>query len=777
MSSNGLNDSSNENSRQLEKSRIKKGKTKHLRSLPTPAPVPVPAPTPAPVPVPLPQAVPTPAPPALLQRQTSIQLFNTTEPIEKEKYDKMITHVNVFLDTLIGFEPGTHARKGVHEFIFYFCKNADSDQIVDFLTSVLLPLQFNLETCRNMVSRIGEGYTLVSGRPPLSYLRMFSLDPSDQLPLALRHINQKNLEQGYLQEGTLNQYNDQALLTHTIGFFETELEKRKEDFTTEQISILLMNPNYKEDDELIICGVEVGKGRRRKNMDEEDEDEEEEEEHGAIRLDFSPKHSIAGHVSNIKNLTLALVALADTNKDLLEHQETPYQEQFATLQLELMMLMKLGRKFNVQHETLNYEFPDENMKLVTSSYLSRLYVFADNFRDMVRKEYRVDGADVSQGNPFQKLFLFNLARSIALIACTAPETEDAILLSKKLGPDTSRLRKFFQGFAQATAERNEIFVQICQTTFNPDMFKDFPPIEKKIIRTIPVIFNKYFLNYFKKGRSVLGVYPEIMPFKEAKTFPKISLHGMKSGASGKYTRKQLRSVEFARSRNPDQSMIDQFNYEFVKSIEISSIPTKEYNSGYKDGVRLNVANKEYSDNPEYLQGYMSGQRSVSGISGMIIEAEENNVETEEGENSAEVYETRAKMAYNAALTIQMLTFEGMEKTLTRIVPLLKKHKLYECLRYFSNKAEIAAVNSETAYKITNTTYDTFLASQSAQPKKRDREQVINDEKLRILRVTARREKKASENARQCAEKAKLINIPIDIPLRVRPMGMSFKSRP
>jgi hypothetical protein len=718
-----------------------------------------------------------------LKRQTSTQGFDKTIPEEKIKYDETIVEVNHFLDTLIGFKEGTHARKGVHEFVYYFCENADPDQVVDFLNAVLLPLQFNLETCRGMVSRIGNGYTLVSGRPPLSYLRMFSLDPSDQLPLALRHINKKNIDEGYLQEGTLNQYNDQALLSHTMIFFETELRKRKEEFTKEQISILLMDPRYKEGNALTICGVEVikGKGRGERELEDEEEDEEDEEEEGPTRLDFSPEYKIAGHVSNIKNLTLALVALADTNKDLLEHQETPYQEQFATLQLELMMLMKLGRKFNTQHETLNYEFPDENMKLVTSSYLSRLYVFAGNFRDMVRKEYLVEQnksyEDKAQGRPFEKLFLFNLARSIALIACTVPEMEDAILLSKKLGPEPQRLRIFFQEYAKATIERNEIFLKICEKTFTSDMFQDFPQIDKITIKTVSAVFNKYFLPYFKPNGKVIGVFPEVVPFKEAKTLPKVSLHGLKSGASRKYTRKQLRTLELAQSRNPDQSMIDQFNYEFVKSIEETSIPTKDYNSGYKDGVRLNVANKDYSNNPEYLQGYMSGQRSVSGISGMIIEAEENKVEPEDGQKSAEVYETRAKMAYNAALTIQMLTFEGMEKTLGRIVPLLKERKLHECLRYFSNKAEIAAVNSETSYNLSNANYNTFLQSQLTQPKKRNREQIINDEKLRILRVTVRREKKASENARQCAEKAKMINIPTNIPLRVRPMSISFKSKP
>ena len=310
-----------------------------------------------------------------LKRQTSTRGFDKTSPNEKIKYDEMIEAVDLFLNTLNGFKEGTHARTGVHEFVYYFCESAEPDQIVEFLTAVLLPLQFNLETCRNMVSRIGNGYTLVTGRPPLSYLRMFSLSPSDQLPFALRHINQKNLDQGYLQEGSLNQYNDQALLSHTMNFFETELRKRKEDYTPEQISILLMDPEYKEGNALTVCGVELigGTGQTKRKLEEEEDEEEEEEdtslvgqlEQGTLRLDFSPKYKIAGHVSNIKNLTLALVALADANKDLLEHQASEYPAEYATLQLELMMLMKLGKKFNTQHETLNFNYNDVHMKLVT----------------------------------------------------------------------------------------------------------------------------------------------------------------------------------------------------------------------------------------------------------------------------------------------------------------------------------------------------------------------------------------------------------------------------
>lgn len=278
-----LNDSSNENS--VERPSFKKLVAK---SYPQASPV---APAPL-IAVPMVPVSPVVAPPAApmdqenepvvpdLKRQISTQGFDKTNAEDTLKYKAMIIEVNRFLDTLVGFKEGTHAREGVHEFVSFFCQNADPDQVVDFLTAVLLPLQFNLETCREMVSRIGNGYTLVNGRPPLSYLRMFSLSPSDQLPIALRQINQKNIDQGYLQEGTLNQYNDQALLSHTMDFFETELRKRKDEFTTEQISILLMDPLYKEGNALTICGVEVinGKGKAGCELEEEDEEEEEEEE-------------------------------------------------------------------------------------------------------------------------------------------------------------------------------------------------------------------------------------------------------------------------------------------------------------------------------------------------------------------------------------------------------------------------------------------------------------------------------------------------------------------
>lgn len=791
MDDNGLRDSSNENSENsVERPTFRK------KTLPVARRVDAPS-APSPAPMALVAAVFDPPVAPELKRKISTNGFDKTNPEEKINYDEMINEVDLFLNTLIGFEQGTHARKGVHEFVYYFCESADPEQVVDFLTAVLLPLQFNLETCREMVSRIGNGYTLVTGRPPLSYLRMFSLSPSDQLPLALRHINQKNINQGYLQEGTLNQYNDQALLSHTMDFFETELRKTKEDFTTEQISILLMDPQYKEGNALTVCGVELiqGKGKTGRALEEEEEEEEEPciqglLDQGRFRLDFSPQYKIAGHVSNIKNLTLALVALADTNKDLLEHQETEYPEGFATLQLELMMLMKLGRKFNTQHETLNFEFPDENMKLVTSSYLSRLYVFAGNFRDMVRKEYLIEQdrtyEDKSQGRPFEKLFLFNLARSVALIACTVPEMEDAILLSKKLGPDPQRLRVFFQQYAKAANERNVIFLQICQKMFTPDMFKDFPKIEKITIKTIPAVFRKYFSHYFKRDGKVIGVFPEIVPFKEAITFPRIGASGWKSGYSRKMTHRQLSTAGISMSRNPDQEIIDTITGEIVDAIEKGSVLTKEYNMGYQDGIRLLPMNKEYlihdpfkpkpvPDVPltheQYLKGYLSGQRAFSGMKGLIHEVDENkdqpDEKVEENLNTL-ILETRAKMAYGAMKTIQMLTFKGMENTFKLIKPLFISHSLFECLQYYSNKLENAAELAEKAYQKTKQNYDTFLTLAPVQSKKRDLETIRYEERLRLLRMDERRENRALIKVRSCAQKAKEITIPEPFRVRFRP---------
>ena len=782
------NDNSNENSveRPSFKKLVRKSYTQASPVAPAPLiAVPVVAPPAAPM-VPVSPVVAPPAAPAApmdqenepvvpdLKRQISTQGFDKTNAEDTLKYKAMIIEVNRFLDTLVGFKEGTHARKGVHEFVSFFCQNADPDQVVDFLTAVLLPLQFNLETCRGMVSRIGNGYTLVNGRPPLSYLRMFSLSPSDQLPIALRQINQKNIDQGYLQEGTLNQYNDQALLSHTMDFFETELRKRKDEFTTEQIRVLLMDPLYKEGNALTICGVEVinGKGKAGHELEDEDEEEEEEDEEegptGLPRLDFSPDYKIAGHVTNIKNLTLALVALADTNKDLLEHQETEYQELFATLQLELMMLIKLGRKFNTQHETLNAEFDDIHMKLVTSSYLSRLYVFAGNFRDMVRKEYLVEEEDKSQGNPFEKLFLFNLARSVALIACTVPEMEDAILLSKKLGPDPKRLGIYFEQYAKATAERNEVFLKICQKTFTPNMFKDFPAIEPITIKTIPAVFNKYFAKEFKRDGKVIGVFPEIIPFKQAVTFDRISSSSWKRGSSHKYTAKRLAGSAISKSRNPDQDIIGPMTVEIVGAIEKGSIPTKEYTLGFQDGIQLLPIKP--LQNEQYTTGYLSGQRTISGMKGLIQEVDESRVE---GTLNTNVSATRAQMAYGAAVTLQLLTVEGMENTFAQVQPLLQKRSLYACIQHFSKEAALAARQSVEAYTKTKEAYEAFLKTEPTTPltKKRDHTRVVYEETLRRLKLNEHREKKNSAKAIEYATKAEKIEIPQRFQVIQRPKGI------
>jgi hypothetical protein len=671
--------------------------------------------------------------PAPLQRQTSTQMFNTTIPTEKEKYDKMITDVNAFLAKLIGFEDGTHARKGIHDFIHYFCQNADSEQIIEFLTAVLLPLQFDLETCRDIVSDIGEGYALPSGRPPVSYLRMFSLDPSDQLPLALAHINQKNLEQGYLQEGTLNQFTDQGLLTHTIDFFESELEKRKEDFTTEQIGILLMNPSYVKDAPLHICGVEV-------------------EVVGANKLlDFSPKHNIAGHVTNIKNLTLSLVSVADTNKELLRNQETPYPEQKSNEQLELLMVMKLGKEFNKQHKTLTYEVNNVNMKLVTSSYLARLYVFAVNFRDMVRKEYQVDGADVSKGKPFEKLFLFNLARSIALVACTVPEMEDPILLSKKLGSNPELLKEYFENFAKATKERNGIFSKICQVNFLPEMFENFPPLETITINTLPIVFKKYFLEYFKSDDEVIGVYPEIMPFKEYKTLPNVSLGSIRMGFTSKINPAHVR---FAQERKTVPGRKEKFTSEIIDAIDERIRSNADYKEGYKDGFSLRSADKQFTTDTKkqsYLEGYISGQNAISGLSNLLIEVdnEKEGMNLTEMEHHAEIEETRSKMAYSVVLSIKMLFLDGMENSKKRVETSLKRKTLYQCMKYFCEKAEIAAKEALKAAKKTTSHYNRLLEEEKT-TKKTTKKQKTSFEKVREniknLEMAMTRDNNAATNA-------------------------------
>ena len=674
-----------------------------------------------------------------LERRKSIMGFNLSDKTEEKKYKDIIVEVDKLLDTLIGFEKYseaklTAARKGVHQFVLHFCDNDDADQVVDFLTAVLLPLQFDLDMCKDMVSKIGDGYTLVNGRLSIGYIREFSLSPSDQLPLALREINQKNLEQGYLQEGTLNQFTDQELLKHTNNFFLTEIEQKRKEFSVEQLRILLMNPDFEEDDELEIFGVEsIGE-----------------------TLVFGPQYSIAGHVTNVKNLTLALVALADTNKELSEHQETESPVQNSNLQLELTMVIKLGPSYNRQHKTITHTIKDKNMYLVACSYLSRLYVCADNFRSMVKKGYLVNGRDVSQGQSFPQIFLWNLARSVALIACTVSDMEDAILLAKKLGPDPALLRKYFEDFAKATLERTNVFLRICEKKFDPVLFGDFPPLKRITIKTLPDVFKKYFLPLFKPdgkpNGKVLGVYPEILPFKEAKTLPNISLSTYKPGR--RITAKHARTAAIA--GDPDPEKRGAFIYEYVEAIEQGTIPTKMYKDGYDDGIRLDSIKKDFSNEPEYVSGYMAGQRAISGISGMIVrigtQPDEMNkpISPTLGKVKViEIAETRAKMAYSGAISIKSLTLKGMEKSRVVVLSGLQDDVLDKCLQRFTTDAEQAATEAETAYaELVKETGDGPTFSQR-----------------RMLREA----NKVSLNARKMATDIKAITI--------RPMSPSNKSGP
>ena len=670
-----------------------------------------------------------------LERRKSIMGFNLSDKTEEQKYKDIIVEVDKLLDTLIGFEKYsaaklTAARKGVHQFVLHFCDNDDADQVVDFLTAVLLPLQFDLDMCKDMVSKIGDGYTLVNGRLSIGYIREFSLSPSDQLPLALREINQKNLEQGYLQEGTLNQFTDQELLKHTNNFFLTEIEQKREEFSVEQLRILLMNPDFEKDDELEIFGVEsIGE-----------------------TLVFGPQYSIAGHVTNVKNLTLALVALADTNKELSEHQETESPVQNSNLQLELTMVIKVGPLYNRQHKTITHTIKDKNMYLVAASYLSRLYVCADNFRSMVKKGYLVNGRDVSQGQSFPQIFLWNLARSVALIACTVPDMEDAILLAKKLGPDPALLTKYFEDFAKATSERTNVFLSICEKKFDPVLFGDFPPLKRITIKTLPDVFKKYFLPLFKPDGKVLGVYPEIIHFKQAATFPKISLSSFKPGR--RITAKHARTAAIA--GDPDPEKRGAFIYEYVEAIEQGTIPTQRYKDGYDDGIRLDSIKKDFSNEPEYVSGYMAGQRAISGISGMIVrigtQPDEMNkpISPTLGKVKViEIAETRAKMAYSGAISIKSLTLKGMEKSRVVVLSGLQDDVLDKCLQRFTTDAEQAATEAETAYaELVKETGDGPTFSQR-----------------RMLREA----NKVSLNARKMATDIKAITI--------RPMSPSNKSGP
>ena len=672
-----------------------------------------------------------------LERRKSIMGVKLSDKTEEQKYKATIVEVDKLLNTLIGFEKKTEARKGVHQFVLHFCENDEPEQVVDFLTAVLLPLQFDLDMCTDMVSKIGDGYSLVTGRLSFSYLREFSLSPSDQLPLALREINQKNLEQGYLQEGTLNQFTDQDLLKHTNNFFLSDIDQRREEFSLEQLRILLMNPDFEKEDELEIFGVEVLDGT----------------------LVFGPQYTIAGHVTNVKNLTLALVALADTNKELSEHQETTYPVQNSNLQLELTMVIKLGPLYNRQHKTITHTIKDKNMYLVACSYLSRLYVCADNFRSMVKKEYLVNGRNVSREKPFPQIFLWNLARSLALIACTVPEMEDAILLAKKLGPDPALLRKYFQDFAKATSERTDAFLRICQTKFDPVLFRDFPPLKPIIIKTLPDVFKKYFLHFFKSGQRVIGVYPEIIPFKEAKTLPKISLSTYKQGR--RITNNMARTSAIA--GDPDPYKKAAFTYEYVQAIELGMKPSSIYKHGYVNGICLDSIKKEFSDVPEYVNGYMAGQRAISGISGMIrrigAQPDEMNkpIDPTLGKVMViEIAETRAKMAHGGAISIKSLTIKGMEKSLSVVLNGLQYDILHKCLRVFTNQAEQAATEAETAYaELVNETGDVAVAKFSQ-------------------RKMLRKAKTDSENVREIAKKIKAITIP---QYMTRPMSRSYKSRP
>jgi len=124
----------------------------------------------------------------------------------------------------------------------------------------------------------------------------------------------------------------------------------------------------------------------------------------------------------------------------------------------------------------------------------------------------------------------------------------------------------------------------------------------------------------------------------------------------------------------------------------------------------------------------------------------------------------------------MLTLDGMEQSLVQVQPLLEKRSIYECVQYFSKEADIEAKQSEKAYALTQEKYEQFLKTEPTKDP-------------RTLRMTARKEKNASDRARQYAEKAKAIKIPEKFHARARPvrilskkvrgapMRISFKSRP
>jgi hypothetical protein len=264
------------------------------------------------------------------------------------------------------------------------------------------------------------------------------------------------------------------------------------------------------------------------------------------------------------------------------------------------------------------------------------------------------------------------------------------------------LRKYFQDFAKATSERTDAFLRICQTKFRQDMFGDFPPLKRITIKTLPDVFKKYFLHLFKPNGKLIGVYPEIIPFKEAATLPNISLSTFKSGR--RITAKHARTAAIAEERFPDPYKRAAFTYEYVDAIEQGSKPSQRYKDGYIDGFRLDTIKNEFSNMPEYVSGYMAGQRSISGISGMIrqigTQPDEMNAPINpalEKEVIIEIAETRARMAHSGAISIKSLTLEGMKKSRFVVLNGLQDDVLDKCLQRFTIDAEQAATEAETAY--------------------------------------------------------------------------------
>jgi hypothetical protein len=295
----------------------------------------------------------------------------------------------------------------------------------------------------------------------------------------------------------------------------------------------------------------------------------------------------------------------------------------------------------------------------------------------------------------------------------------------------------------------------------------FPKIEPITIKTIPAVFNKYFAKEFKRDGKVIGVFPEIIPFKQAVTFDRISSSSWKRGSSHKYTAKRLAASAISKSRNPDQDIIGPMTFEIVEAIEKGSIPTKEYTLGFQDGIQLLPIKPLQKE--QYTTGYLSGQRAISGMKGLIQELDEPRVE---GTLNTNVSATRAQMAYGAAVTLQMLTVEGMENTFAQVQPLLQKHSLYACIQHFSKEAALAARQSVEAYTKTKEAYEAFLKTEPTPlTKKRGYNHVLYEETLRRLRMNERREKKNSAKAIEYAEKAETIVIPERFHVIQRPKGI------